>query len=164
MVLRTECNASWLFNLINHNCAVNFLTEIILNPYSLEFSYPNTPKMCDPILVTLLRIQPHYGKSIREMWPYPAAHPHYPLSKEVPSPFLALSLSQETIQPYWLQPKILVLPLKKREGKKERNNEYTCVIVFEKLMRSYSFVDKFGLIIINSTFTNQTPQKWAMSI
>ena len=28
-----------------------------------ELSYPKNPKMCDPILVTLLKMQPHYSQS-----------------------------------------------------------------------------------------------------
>ena len=31
-----------------------------------ELSYPQNPKMCDPIVVTLLKMQPHYGQSSRE--------------------------------------------------------------------------------------------------
>ena len=31
-----------------------------------EPSYPKNPKMCDPILVTLLKIRPHYSQSSRE--------------------------------------------------------------------------------------------------
>ena len=31
-----------------------------------ELSYPKNPKMCDPILVTLLKMQPHYTQSSRE--------------------------------------------------------------------------------------------------
>ena len=31
-----------------------------------ELSYPKNPKMCDPILVTLWKIQPHYSQSSRE--------------------------------------------------------------------------------------------------
>ena len=31
-----------------------------------QLSYPKNPKMCDPILVTLLKMQPHYSQSSRE--------------------------------------------------------------------------------------------------
>ena len=31
-----------------------------------ELSYPKNPKMCHPIVVTLLKMQPHYGQSSRE--------------------------------------------------------------------------------------------------
>ena len=31
-----------------------------------ELSYPKNPKMCDPILVTLLKMQPRYSQSSRE--------------------------------------------------------------------------------------------------
>ena len=41
----------------------DFLTENlpILNPYSAQ-----NPKICDPILETLLKMQPHYSQSRRE--------------------------------------------------------------------------------------------------
>ena len=65
LLSRTECNARWLLHLINNNF-LNFLTETILNPYLIEFSYPKIPKMCDPILVTLLKMQPHSSQSSRE--------------------------------------------------------------------------------------------------
>ena len=31
-----------------------------------ELSYPKNPKMCDPILVTLLKMRPHYSQYSRE--------------------------------------------------------------------------------------------------
>ena len=31
-----------------------------------ELSYPKNPKMCDPILLTLLKTRPHYSKSSLE--------------------------------------------------------------------------------------------------
>ena len=31
-----------------------------------ELSYPKNPKMCDPFLVTLLKMRPHYSQSRRE--------------------------------------------------------------------------------------------------
>ena len=31
-----------------------------------ELSYPKNPKMCDPILVTLLEVRPYYSQSSRE--------------------------------------------------------------------------------------------------
>ena len=34
---------------------------------NIKFFYPKNPKMCDPeILVTLLKMQPHYSQSSRE--------------------------------------------------------------------------------------------------
>ena len=53
-----ECNAvnaSLLLNLINNNFLI-FLTE----------NLPKNPKICDPILETLLKMQPHYSQSRRE--------------------------------------------------------------------------------------------------
>ena len=65
MVSRTECNAinaSLLLNLINNNFLI-FLTENlpILNHY-----LPPNPKICDPILVTLLKMRSHYSHLCRE--------------------------------------------------------------------------------------------------
>ena len=37
-----------------------------MNPYLIEFSHPKNPKMCDPILVTLLKMRPHSSQSSRE--------------------------------------------------------------------------------------------------
>ena len=31
-----------------------------------ELSYPKNQKMCDPVLVTLLKMRPHYSQSSRE--------------------------------------------------------------------------------------------------
>ena len=41
-----------------------------------ELSHAKCPKMCDPILVTLLKMRPHYSQFSREMRPHPAAHPY----------------------------------------------------------------------------------------
>ena len=43
-----------------------------------ELSYPKNPKMCDPILVTLLKMRPHYQgvNPVVKMRPHQAAHPH----------------------------------------------------------------------------------------
>ena len=35
-------------------------------PYLPEYSHPKIPKICVPILVTLLKMQPHYSQSSRE--------------------------------------------------------------------------------------------------
>ena len=43
-----------------------------------ELSYPKNQKMCDPILVTLLKMRPHYSQSSREM--RPAIQRHIPIS------------------------------------------------------------------------------------
>ena len=51
-----------------------------------ELSYPKNPKMCHPIVVTLLKMQPHYGQSSREN--VTASSGASPLAsyKEVPAP------------------------------------------------------------------------------
>ena len=43
------------------NCPIFFNTQTCYLP---EYSYPKIPKICDPILVTLLK--PHYCQSIRK--------------------------------------------------------------------------------------------------
>ena len=62
-----------------YNNFVKFLAETILDPYLVtEFSNPRNPKMCDPILVTLLRMQPIIVNPVVKMRPHPAAHRHLP--------------------------------------------------------------------------------------
>ena len=51
-----------------------------------ELSYPNNPKICDPILVTLLKMRPHYSQSSRENATHPAARPHWCLIRKYPPP------------------------------------------------------------------------------
>ena len=51
----------------SHFCTAN--RPIFFNtqtPYLPEYSYSKIPKICDPILVTLLKMQPHYSQSSRE--------------------------------------------------------------------------------------------------
>ena len=51
-----------------------------------ELSYPKNQKICEPILVTLLKMQPHYSQSSREnvtsplasYKKYPPPHTHTP--------------------------------------------------------------------------------------
>ena len=43
----------------------NILVRLLNRKYE-QLSYPKNPKMCDPILVTLLKMQPHYSQSSRE--------------------------------------------------------------------------------------------------
>ena len=50
-----------------------------------ELSYPKNPKMCDPILVTLFKMLPHYNFTpVVKMRPHPAALPHKPLIRNYP--------------------------------------------------------------------------------
>ena len=60
-----ECNAinvSLLLNLINNNFLI-FQRRIF--PFWIP-TYPKSPKMCDPILVNLLKMQRHYSQSSRK--------------------------------------------------------------------------------------------------
>ena len=51
-----------------------------------ELSYPQNLKMCDPILVTPLKMQPHYSQSSHEnVTPYSDTSP-LASHKEVPPP------------------------------------------------------------------------------
>ena len=58
-----ECNAaniaSLLLNLINNNFPI-FLSRIF--PFWIP-AYSKNPKICDPVLVNLLKIRPHYSHS-----------------------------------------------------------------------------------------------------
>ena len=83
-VVVAECNARWLLHLINN--FLNFLTETILNPYLMEFSYPKNPRMCDPIQVTLLKMQPHSSQSSRENATPSSGTSPLASYKEVPPP------------------------------------------------------------------------------
>ena len=47
---------------------------------------PKNPKMCDPILVTLLKMRPHYSQSSRENVTPSSGTSPLPSYKEVPSP------------------------------------------------------------------------------
>ena len=51
-----------------------------------ELSYPKNPKMCDPIIVILLKMRPHYSQSSRKnATPSSGTSPLAPY-KEVPPP------------------------------------------------------------------------------
>ena len=56
---------------VEHVLYSHFCTTVILyfntqNPYLPEYSLPQIPKICDPILVTLLKMQPHFSQPSRE--------------------------------------------------------------------------------------------------
>ena len=70
----------------NKQQLLNFLADTILNPYLIEFSYPKNPKMCDPILVTLLKMQPHSSQSSRENATPSSGTSPLASYKEVPPP------------------------------------------------------------------------------
>ena len=46
-------------------CSTKILLSLLTVKYE-ELSYPKNPKMCDPILVTLLKMRPNYSQSSRE--------------------------------------------------------------------------------------------------
>ena len=51
-----------------------------------NFVIPEIPKMCDPILVTLLKMQPHYSQSSRENATPSSGTSPVASYKEVPPP------------------------------------------------------------------------------
>ena len=56
-----------------------------------ELSYPKNQKMCDPILVTLLKMRPHYSQSSREnATPFSGTSPLASYKEEPPPPTLVL--------------------------------------------------------------------------
>ena len=46
--------------------STNILVRLLAVIMKTELSYSKNPKMCDPILVTPLKMQPHYSQSSRE--------------------------------------------------------------------------------------------------
>ena len=51
-----------------------------------ELSDPKNPKMCDPVLVTLLKIRPHYSQPSRENTSSASGTSPLASYKEVPAP------------------------------------------------------------------------------
>ena len=64
-------NETTLLSVCSTSILVRLLTVNMTNSLT-----PKNPKMCDPILVTLLKMRPHYSQSVVKMQPHPAAHPH----------------------------------------------------------------------------------------
>ena len=52
-------------NILLFICSTNILV-CLLTANMKNCLTPKNPKMCDPILVTLLKMRPHYGQSSRE--------------------------------------------------------------------------------------------------
>ena len=53
--------------LYSHFCTANRAIFYNIQTFYLpEYFYPKIPKMCDPILVTLLKMPPHYSHCSRE--------------------------------------------------------------------------------------------------
>ena len=53
---------------MKNTCLFPYSTNIVVRFLfkNKELYYPKTQKMCDPILVTLLKMRPHYSQSSRE--------------------------------------------------------------------------------------------------
>ena len=77
--------------------------------------------MCDPILVTLLKMQPIIVNPVVKMRPHTAAHPHQPLIKKYP-PWEQ--------RPPWGQKKVAVV---------ERFNKSQCIDMFDLITTKTRF-------------------------
>ena len=55
----------WMKNTLLFICSTNILVRL-LTVNMKNCLTPKNPKMCDPILVTLLKMRPHYSQSSRE--------------------------------------------------------------------------------------------------
>ena len=75
-------------------------------------------KMCDPILVTLLKMQPIIVNPVVKMRPHPAAHPHFLFSRGYPRNVLSFSpdenrnrkkQKQQLIPPDWRLQRIFIV-------------------------------------------------------
>ena len=86
---RNAVNAILLLNFINDNFLI-FLTENlpVLNPY-----LPQNLKICDSILVPLLKMRPHYSHSSRENATPSSGRSPLASCKGVPPPPLPLEFS-----------------------------------------------------------------------
>ena len=56
----------WIKNTLLSPYSTNILVRTFANRKYGELSYPKNQKMCDPILVTLLKMRPHDSQSSRE--------------------------------------------------------------------------------------------------
>ena len=65
--------------------STNILVRFLTIKYE-ELSYPKNPKMCDPILVTLLKMRAHYSQSSRENGTPSSGTSPLDSYKEVPPP------------------------------------------------------------------------------
>ena len=65
-----------------------------------ELSYPKNPKMCDPILVTLLKMRAHYSQSSRENATPSSGTSPLASYKEVSPPGLSPFISKPTTYSY----------------------------------------------------------------
>ena len=57
--------SDWMKNTLLFICSTNILVRL-LTVNMKNCLTPKNPKMCDPILVTLLKMRPHYSQSSRE--------------------------------------------------------------------------------------------------
>ena len=73
------------------NILVRLLTVIMKNCLT-----PNNPKMCDPILVNLLKMRPHYSHSSRENETPSSGTPPLAPCKGVPPPLPGRENDQRT--------------------------------------------------------------------
>ena len=57
---------NWMKNTLLFTDSTNILVRLLTESIYEELSYAKTQKMCDPILVTLSKMRPHYSLLSRE--------------------------------------------------------------------------------------------------
>ena len=74
---------------IKNTSLCTYITNILARLLNVNMKNCLTPKirkMCDPILVTLLKMRPHDSQTSREIRSHPVADPHQPLIRKNPDP------------------------------------------------------------------------------
>ena len=91
-----------------------------------ELSYPPNQKMCHPILVTLLKMQPHYSQSSREN-----ATPSSLTSQQPPSPppSTRVNLWQNQARVYMALNKITKMESQRDEASQRLVKHYIIIMV-----------------------------------
>ena len=77
-----------------------------------QLSYPKNPKMCDPILVTLLKMQPHYSQPSRENATPSSGTSPLASYTEVTAPHPPAS--PENYYPFWIDHLVVKSSFKRR--------------------------------------------------
>ena len=94
MILEVEYSKSMIYEILKIFRRITYFIPIAVKEPTFQpitvnattplrpSTYPQNPKICHPILVTLLKMRPHYSHSSRENATYLAAHLHQPHVRE----------------------------------------------------------------------------------
>ena len=77
---------NWMKNTLLFTYSTNILVRLLTVNMNNFSSYPKNPKMCDPIVVTLLKMRPHYSQSSRKNATPSSSTSLLASYKEVPPP------------------------------------------------------------------------------